>query len=73
MKTKEKILVDGAGQWYKHYSTWGILTLGALPLLEQHGAPIIGQMPESWRAGATLALSIGIAILRFIKQKNIQK
>lgn len=72
-ENKDSILVDGAKQWYKHWSVWGILLLGLLPTLEQHGANIIAQLPQDWRASATLALSIIVAVLRFIKQKNIQK
>ena len=63
-------LTNDAKVFYKLYSFWGILALGALPFLEQYGAPIISQIPPDYQPIASAVLALIVAILRFIKQKE---
>ena len=53
-------LVKESKVFYKLYSFWGILALGALPFLEQYGAPIVSQIPAQYQpiASAVLALIV---------------
>lgn len=63
-------LTNDAKVFYKLYSFWGIVALGALPFLEQYGAPIISQIPPDYQPIASAVLALIVAILRFIKQKE---
>ena len=61
-------LVKETKIFYKLYSFWGIVALGALPFLEQYGAPIISQIPQNYQPIASAVLALIVAILRFVKQ-----
>lgn len=61
-------LTNDAKIFYKLYSFWGIVVLGALPFLEQYGTPIISQIPPEYQPIASAALALIVAVLRFIKQ-----
>lgn len=65
--------VEGAGQFYKHWSFWGILLLGVLPFLENSGFVVVSVVPEDYRDWATLLIAVLVAVLRFIKQNNIDR
>ena len=64
------MLTNDAKIFYKLYSFWGIVALGALPFLEQYGAPIVSQIPPDYQPIASAVLALIVAILRFIKQKE---
>lgn len=64
------MLTSDAKVFYKLYSFWGIVALGALPFLEQYGAPIVSQIPPEYQPIASAVLALIVAILRFIKQKE---
>lgn len=63
-------LTNDAKVFYKLYSFWGILALGALPFLEQYGAPIVSQIPAQYQPIASAVLALIVAVLRFVKQDD---
>ena len=63
-------LTKDAKVFYKLYSFWGILALGALPFLEQYGAPIVSQIPAQYQPIASAVLALIVAVLRFVKQDD---
>lgn len=63
-------LTKDAKVFYKLYSFWGILALGALPFLEQYGAPIVSQIPQQYQPIASAVLALLVAVLRFVKQSD---
>lgn len=63
-------MTKDAKVFYKLYSFWGILALGALPFLEQYGAPIISQIPQQYQPIASAVLALIVAVLRFVKQDD---
>lgn len=68
-----RTLVEGASQFYKHWSFWGILVLGVLPLLEQHTDAISSVVPAEYQGYAQMVLAGVVAMLRFVKQSSINK
>lgn len=65
--------VAGAKEFYKHYSFWGICLLGILPFLECHSTAIAALFPEPQRGTVALVLAAIVAVLRFIKQADLEK
>ena len=60
-------------QFYKHWSFWGIALLGFLPFLEDNSYAILSVIPDRYRDWVQLGLAVLVAVLRFIKQNNIDR
>lgn len=72
MSDKQSRMVDGADQFYKHWSFWGILLLGVLPFIEANSDLISAVIPARYQPIGQLVLAALVAVARFVRQSGIK-